>query len=294
MVLALIGGIVATSIEARIARGERSLAQAQAKAAQASRLAANGERLRAENQAAEANRQRENAERRLGELRTLADGAVRAYLDLRRQDASAAMASSVRDSLIALGREDKLAPGMEALLEQTTATVHSLELASDPRWEVPTGWSAVETAGKEYRVGLDRQMRHNGVPSLFLRSLAGKPSGRLIVRRRFAGQAYAGRRVRLTAYLRRESVSHQAVFTVLTFTEGPHIEVAGTSGWLRHGFVVDVPPGAQWVQAEFRLEGAGTLWVSDVRLDRVSTALPLTLQAPANLDFQGIQSEGEK
>ncbi len=150
-------------------------------AAEQQRAEANVQRALAEQHALEAERERANAERRLGELQKLANGVVRIYNANGAPDASAVIAENVRNSLLALRQERRLDPGLADALDPTSATVQSYELANDPSWQIPEGWTAKETGSHEYRVGRDRNIVHGGKWSLFLRSLVAQPSGTVLV-----------------------------------------------------------------------------------------------------------------
>ena len=119
------------------------------------------------------------------------------------------------------------------------------------------------------------------------------PTGYVIVRRKFDASPFAGGRVRLSAFLRTESVvRRQAVMMLLALNTAPRIEIAGTSAWERHELVMDVPQGARWVLAQVRLQGAGTVWASEVTLAKVDASVPLSeptgapREGPSNMGFE--------
>jgi hypothetical protein len=293
ILLVLSGGVVATSIEARIARNERARAEEQAKAAESAREQAEVHRreaeelrARAESKAAEADRERANAERRLGELRKLADGAVRVYqANANSTESSALAAQNARDSLTLLEREQRLPPGMAELLDRTAATVQSHALAGEPAWHVPAGWAAREMREHEYRVGLDQRIVHGGKSSLFLRSLAAHPAGGVVLYQDFSGTRYEGRRVRLTGFLRSEAVAGKGTIGLRTNGQSMKAEVTGTTPWKKYELVMDVPKESASMAIMLGLEGAGTMWADDLAFEQVSLAVPLTIQPPENLNF---------
>jgi serine/threonine protein kinase len=267
-------GVAAASLAAVALISTTAFAWHEAIAAERQRRDAEQQRSIAESKAAEADREREKAERRLADLQKLADGVVRAYTANGNgaADSSALMAENVRDSLLMLGKERKLEPGLEDVLDKTAATVQSRLLANDPSWQVPDGWTANETRPREYRVGLDHRMVRDGKPSLFLRSLAARPAGQIIVFQRFDARNYRGKRIRLSAFLRSEAAMQRAVLGLNVSGQVNRAEVSGTTGWKRRELVSDVPASADWIQLLVTLEGAGTVWANELNFEEVSAS----------------------
>lgn len=294
MLLLLCGGIVATTYQARIARQERSRAEAHAREAERARAVAEKEQARAEREAAIAKQERANAERRLEELRKLAFGVVRIYESTAitgpTEGAAALIAQSARDSVLALQEEGT--PGLAGLLEQTSVAAHSFQLAGDSTWNVPTGWTAHETVSGEFRVGTDRRVVHSGKASLFLRSLVAEPAGIVSISQQFVAAAYRGRRVRVSAFLRSERAAVEASLWFGAGSSARNVDeravVRGTTPWKRYELVMDVPVEADWVRIWLTMRGTGTLWADEFHIEQVSNSVPLTktqLQ-PENLDFK--------
>jgi hypothetical protein len=293
MLALLCGGIVATSFEAGVARRERERAEAHARDAERARVAAERERTRAEQQTVTAQRERDTAERRLAELRKLAHGMVRIYSSTadtgRPGDAAALIAQGARDSVLALQAEGT--PGLADLLDQTSVTARSFQLAGDATWNVPRGWDAHEMVPHEYRVGTDHQVVHSGKASLFMRSLVAEPAGAAVVSQWFAAEAYRGRRVRMSAFLRSERLAQDAELwlgvNAPAGTEGERVAVRDTTAWKEYEVVMEVPADAGRIGFWLTIRGTGTLWADDFRFERVSSGVPLTKtrRQPENLGF---------
>jgi len=293
LLISLFGGVIATSVQARIASRERLRAEAQAQAAETARTAAEQERNRAEIQKAEAQRERANAERRLAALEKVVVNTVKVYQSTDQtavsQSTKALMAESVRDSLLTLGGEGELRPGFASLLPSLSAEVRGYQVAdATAAWQVPKGWSAHQTKGGEYRVGLDRQFLYQGKPSLFLSSLVPKPDGGVNVAQEFGAAPYRGSRVRLAGFLQTASVATSANL-VLTITAGEDrvgrvAAVSGTQPWKKYEIVMDVPDDADHIRIAVGVTGTGTLWAANLSFERVGRQVPLTAppKAPAN------------
>jgi hypothetical protein len=299
IVVLLAGGIVATTIEAGIARKALKQAEVQAENAEAARAIALAEergeeeqRRRAENAALMAQEERANAERRLQQLQSLARGAIEIYRSQGDQalppQTAALIAGQARNSLKSLGAEGLLTPELASLYA-------GMQINADKKWSVPEGWSAAESAPDQYRVGIDRNFAHGGRQSLFIRSGARAPAGIAVVYQTFAAVPYRGKRVRLSAFLASTEISAGAVMTIRTFgpnDAGPEAVsgLFGANGWTNRELVIDVPAEAGTIQFGIRLQGAGTVWADDFRFEEVSAAVPLSVpehrDRPMNLDFR--------
>jgi predicted Ser/Thr protein kinase len=294
MVLLLSGGILATAFEANVARRERALAETHAQAAEAARALAQDQRMRADAQAAEAQRERENAERRLAELQKVAQGAVGIYASLTgpggKQDPAALIAETARDSLAILQSEGIRESRAAALSDQLSNDARSDALALDPAWHVPARWKAQESVAGEYQVGIDGKIAHQGKSSLFLRSRAAHPTGRVEVYQEFDARRYRGKRVRVAGYFRAARIEGQATLNLTAIGSGDRTEVPGTPQWKRSLVVIDVPDEAEVMRLGVQLNGTGTLWVDDLNFEQVPATVPLTIRVrPENLNFTDLR-----
>jgi hypothetical protein len=290
LAVAIITGIVATTWEARAAERERVHAEATAASAEK-------ERLRAEKNEAEALRMRAEAERRLSQVEQLARGVVRAYgasVQPGTPNASALLAASARDSMLALDREGMLAPGMGPLLDNASAELRGRDLAARKSWEVPEGWRAGAGNANDYRIGVDRQFRYQGKPALFLQSLVDRPSGGITAFQEFNAVGYRGKRVRFSAMVRTAKVNGSVLLSL--GTTGPNNDsfsrkfASSTGAWRPRELVIDIPAGANSIRFLISLVGSGTAWISNVSFTEVPTSVPMTgPPQPHNLDFTAKQ-----
>jgi len=296
VVVSLCAGVVATSVQAGIARRERARAEAQAQAADAARTSAEQQRNRAEIQMAEAQRERANAERRLAQLQKVAQGAVDVYRSADQssvpKNTKALMAENVRDALLALRKEDTLEPKLAPLLDSVSAEVRGNRAADASAGQVPQGWSANQSEKGQYRVNVDRQLLFQGKPSLSLRSLVADPSGAVAVTQEFDAGQYRGARVRLSGFLRTASVATQGSLAVvarggdLDLPQADQVTVSGTHSWQKYEVVMDIPAAAGVIRIGLDLTGRGSLWAANLNFERVSSQVPLsTPRRPQNLSF---------
>jgi len=294
MFLALTGGIVATSIEARVARKERARAEIHAQLAEDAQALAERERATAERQTLEAERQKQAAERRLTELQNLAHGAAQIYAASREGSGpaeAALVAQNSRDLLTMLRRENALDPAIGLTLG-ALAKEASNPVPSNGSWRVPTGWLGGETQPRQYFIGIDHQIVRGGKSSLLIHSIVPRPSGLAYVSQSFLADRFKGKRVRIVAFLKPENVVNQAfLYLTINKTGGgdPIVLKAGTSGttaWKRYELVTDVPTNADSIAMVVNLQGPGAVRADDFSFSSVDRSVPLTLNLqPRNLDF---------
>ena len=296
VLISLCAGVIATSMQAGVARRERARAEAQAQAAETARTFADQQRSRAETQMAEAQRERANAERRLAQLQKAAQGAVDIYRSAGdssvSKDTKELIAENVRDVLLTLRREGTLEPGFAPVLDSVSAEVRVNRATDAKAWQVPHGWAAAQSEPGQYRVSLDHQLLFQGKPTLSVRSLVSDPSGSASVAQEFDARQYRGARVRLTGYLRTTRVATQASLGLsalggdIDFPQSSAVAVSGTKLWQRHEVVMDVPDTAGLIRILVDLTGAGSLWAANLGFERVSSQVPLTEpRRPQNLSF---------
>jgi hypothetical protein len=161
-------------------------------------------------------------------------------------------------------------------------------------WQVPFGWSAAGTAGRQdFFVGSDRVRRHSGSASLLLQSRVPNPSGNAAVYQSFAAGRFRGRRVRFSAYLQNARIADRGSFWLAVRGDesaglpgNEVVTVTGTHLWDLAIIVVDIPADALQIGFGVSLQGRGALWADDFRVEEVSRFVPLTAaRHPRNLDF---------
>jgi hypothetical protein len=169
--------------------------------------------------------------------------------------------------------------------------------------EPPAGWLAgnVEGASDDYVVGVDRLQVHSGKASAYIRAKTDAPQGFGALSQRFHAGSFKGRRVRLTGYLRVQSVEGWAGLwmridgadgNLQGFDNMEQRPVKGTSEWVRREVVLNVPPDAFAIAIGALLVGPGQVWVADFTLEVVGSDVPTTVAEeplsgyPVNLNFE--------
>jgi len=164
----------------------------------------------------------------------------------------------------------------------------------------PSGWILLGTRPKEYDCSVDSANPYNGLPSVYLRSKEGvKTTGFGTMMQSFSATQYIGKRLRLSGYLKSDSVTswgglwmriddaHQTRngYPASVGFDNMHDgikdrSIKGTTGWQNYSVVLDVPEGATGISIGFLLDGPGTIWLSNSKVEVVGNDVPVTGRAP--------------
>jgi hypothetical protein len=166
----------------------------------------------------------------------------------------------------------------------------------------PAGWFLAGNDPTSYVNAIDPNVKHEGTPSARLASVApSKGFGTMM--QDFDASDYAGKRVRLSGWVKAEKVASWAGLWMrvddgsspvktLAFDNMQSRAIKGTLGWARYDVVLDVAPEAKSISMGILLAGQGSVWVSDMKVEVVPNTVPVTGQPaptqnrkPANLDF---------
>lgn len=167
--------------------------------------------------------------------------------------------------------------------------------------DAPLGWYLAGSKPAEYESGVDKQVQYNAHPSAYLRSKAAVSEGFGTLMQDFRAEQYAGKRVRLTAFVRSEGVQKWAGLWMrvdkgrdsVAFDNMQNRPITGSNEWREYSVVLDVPQNATGIFFGVLLSGSGEVWVNSVKLEAVGPEVPITdlrttqrLDHPVNLDFQ--------
>lgn len=174
---------------------------------------------------------------------------------------------------------------------------------------IPKGWIKAGSAPQLYYVDLLKN--DDGKSAVFLHSTGGKsvfltesapPNAFGTLMQAIASDAYAGKRLRLSATVKAENVLgwaglwmrvDEARGKTLGFDNMEKHPIKGSSDPKKYSVVLDVPRGAQSVSYGILLTGAGGVVIWDVRVETVGKDVPITSGAemeplpakPQNLGF---------
>jgi erythromycin esterase len=186
-------------------------------------------------------------------------------------------------------------------------------------------WFGGSARSDWFEVGLDRGIRRGGNAAAYLRSRVTTVDGSAFanVAQSISAMPYRGRRVRLSAYVKTDSVGAPGAGLWMR-VDGPTgtlrfdnmtgfgRAILGTRDWTEYSVVLDVPTNAVGITMGALLIGSGTMRVDDVSFGTVDIGIPTTgtaqpgtqtgdsatttnnaLRAPStptNLDFEGVRS----
>jgi hypothetical protein len=164
----------------------------------------------------------------------------------------------------------------------------------------PKGWIVAGDAPANYEFGIDAENSTDGSNSAFIKAKAeAKQTGFGTLMQMFSAEDYRGGRWKLSARMRTVDATKAQLWMrvdgpdrkINAFDNMDDRPVSGDSEWRRYEVVLDVAPDSIAVAFGFFLMGGGQVWADDFKLERVTTAVPVTGKAaqkprgPANLNF---------
>jgi len=171
-----------------------------------------------------------------------------------------------------------------------------------PANHAPTGWFLAGSKPANYQTGVDRTAANHGQPSAFLRSAVANPDGFGTLMQSISATDYAGKRVRLRAWVKSQDVADWAGVwmrvdkeqTMVAFDNMEDRPIKGTQPWKTYDVVLDVPQNSTGISFGILLSGSGEVWMNDVGFETVGNEVPVTAtlphdqerpKRPANLKF---------
>jgi hypothetical protein len=151
--------------------------------------------------------------------------------------------------------------------------------------QIAPGWIA--TGSASYDAAIDGKVRHGGASSLVLRLREGQATGSFAVRQRVKADAYRGKRVELSGWLKADRAEGGAALWLrVDMANGDYIldnmldltaaDAAAKRGWTRISLVADVPGDAAGISFGVRMKGTGEVWADDLAVKVVSNAVATT------------------
>lgn len=141
---------------------------------------------------------------------------------------------------------------------------------------IATGWTAADSS--DYEAGIDHQVVRTGRGSLYLKSI-GANAKDYAARQSIKADAYRGKRVRLTAWVKPDQAQQGgAPWLRVDFANGDYVldgmlELTARSrtveGWAKCELVAQVPEDAVGITFGLRMIGKGEIWADDLAFDVV-------------------------
>jgi beta-lactamase regulating signal transducer with metallopeptidase domain len=167
------------------------------------------------------------------------------------------------------------------------------------------GWFLAGDHPQNYVTGVDRNMMYLGRPSAYSKSKPSATGGFGTLMQQFNAAEYAGKRVRLSAWVKSEDLNDWAGLWMrvdsgaesVAFDNMQNRAIRGTTGWQNYAVVLDVPKDATRVSFGILVSKSGSVWLNSVQFETVGKDVPVTnmwadggsLQqrpGPTNLNFE--------
>lgn len=173
--------------------------------------------------------------------------------------------------------------------------------------DAPPGWILSGSNPENYETGLDSKVTIGGQPSAYLRTTGnasdfkGPQNFGTLAQSFQVSKEYAGQRVRFSAFVKSDQVTDWAGLwmrvdrkgqPLLSFDNMQNRAIKGTTDWQHYEIVLDVQEDATAIAFGILLEKSGTVWMSGVTFEVVSTGVPVTNMirpsavSPQNLSFE--------
>lgn len=167
--------------------------------------------------------------------------------------------------------------------------------------EAPEGWFLAGSHPQHYEVGITRSVSQDGKASAYLAAKASPSEGFGTLMQMFRADSYRGKRVRMTGYVRAETVDDWAGLWMrvdgpkresLNFDNMQDRPISGTHDWQRYELVLDVPQESEEIALGILLHGQGKVYLDNLKFEEVDESVVVTgasrirLFEPTNLDFE--------
>jgi hypothetical protein len=141
---------------------------------------------------------------------------------------------------------------------------------------IAPGWTAPESS--DYEAGIDHKVVRTGKGSLYLKSTGGNPKD-YAARQSIKADAYRGKRIRLTAYVKPDQAAGGgAPWLRVDFQNADYVldgmleltaRSANVNGWVKCELVAQIPEDALGISFGLRMIGKGEIWADDLSFDVV-------------------------
>jgi hypothetical protein len=171
-------------------------------------------------------------------------------------------------------------------------------LAPAAHAQVPAGWQAVTDGSGEYTVSSDGARRDGGqgFAGATIKANVATPSGSAMLAQSIRADAYRGKRIRLSGYLKTIGVNEGTAVLFMRVDGDGVVQTSDymqdrpmmlTTDWTKEDIVLDVPKDAIGITYGLLLGGSGQAWLDELTIDVVgndvaSTGRPGGLYPSAN------------
>jgi DNA-binding winged helix-turn-helix (wHTH) protein len=145
-----------------------------------------------------------------------------------------------------------------------------------------SGWLLSGSNPSNYEMGVDPQASYHGSPSTYLKAKKPSMEGFVTLMQSFGADQYAGKRIRLSGFVKSEDVRDWAGLW-MRVQSGPEIvssikmqdrPIKGTTTWQQYEVVFDVPRDATQLAFGILLSKSGTVWLNNVKFEDLGPTNP--------------------
>lgn len=153
---------------------------------------------------------------------------------------------------------------------------------------IPSSWWLSGSHPAEYQAGIDKTQAHSGTQCASLANRVAAPdvAGFATLMQEVSACNYAGKRIRMSAWLKTEGVKSWASLWLSVYGAAGRINVSfdnmcdrtitDTNDWNKYDIVLDVPEDATKLGFGAILAGIGQLWVDDFSFEEVGSDIDVT------------------
>jgi hypothetical protein len=163
----------------------------------------------------------------------------------------------------------------------------ALFVAAPARAQLPTGWQAITDGSGEYTVSSDGARRDGGqgFAGATIKANVAEPHGSAMLAQSIRADAYRGKRIRLSGFLKTIGVSEGTAVLFMRVDGDGVVQTSDymqnrplmlTTDWGKQDIVLDVPKSAIGITYGFLLGGSGQAWLDEVAIDVVGEDVATT------------------
>ena len=157
----------------------------------------------------------------------------------------------------------------------------------------PNGWITAGSHPDSYEMSLFTEFSHSGTRCARLRSTRQIIDGFGTLMQSVNAAGYRGKRIKLTAFIKSESVNDWAGLWMrvdagrefVSFDNMQNRAIRGDTDWTQYHVVLDVPEKSTNISFGVLLSGVGCLWLDDFELKVVGQEVPSTDTTVATLGW---------
>jgi hypothetical protein len=149
---------------------------------------------------------------------------------------------------------------------------------------LPVGWFGAGSHPDNYDMRAETAVKHGGQASAHIRFVGEKVEGFGTLMQTFKADAYRGKRLRMSTWMKTQDVDSAQVWMRLDaekrmsagFDNMANRPIKGASDWSRHEIVLDVPEDTVAIAFGAFVVGKGQAWVDDFRFEVVGNDVAST------------------